>query len=251
MPNITPSTKLYKPTIVKKEIDDSHYYYVDGKFFPGVTTILHETLPMPFALRKWLGDVGTERATQKFERAGERGTAIHEACERLLLGEEVNLDLEFPAKKDKKCMVAFTNWIEKVKPVIKDSKHIEMIVASESGFAGTVDLVCEIDKEPWILDWKTSAGVYDSHKLQLIAYQQALYEMTGIRAKIGILHLNFRTKRGYTLVEKMEISKRPLEFADFMKVFEVYKMLNGGKIPEPPIADLYPPIISLYQKENT
>jgi len=250
MPQIKPAKlKLYQPVIVRKEIDDSHYYFVDDKFFPGVTTILHETLPMPFALRKWIGDVGTEKAERKLEKAGDRGTAIHNACEALLKGEEVDLEHDFPNKNDKKCVTAFVNWVNEVNPVIKDHAHIEAVVASQNGFAGTLDIFCYIDDEPWIIDLKTSSGIYDAHKLQIIAYQQAWYEMTGIKAKMGILHLNYRTKRGYSLVDKIEIGKRELEFGDFMKVFEVYKLLNGGKIPEPPVADLYPPVISLYKKE--
>ena len=240
---------LYQPVIVRKEIDGSHYYFVNDEFVPGVTTILHQTLPMPDALRSWIGDVGNEKAQQKLERAGERGTNIHNACEALLRGEEVNLEKEFPNKIDKKCVASFVNWAHETNPVIMDPSHIEAVVASKYGFAGTLDIFCYINDEPWIIDIKTSGGIYESHKLQIIAYQQAWYEMTGIMAKTGLLHLNYRTKKGFSLVEKMTIGGREIEFSDFKKVFEVYKMLNGGKIPEPPKTDVYPPIISLYKKE--
>ena len=39
--------------IVRKEIDDSHYYFVDGEFYPGVTSILEEAAPVPYALKQW------------------------------------------------------------------------------------------------------------------------------------------------------------------------------------------------------
>lgn len=240
---------LYQPVIIRKEIDGSHYYYVDDKFVPGVTTILHEALPTPFALRQWIGDVGNEKAQEKLERAGERGTNIHNACEALLKGEEINLEQSFPNKSDKKCVSAFVNWAHEYNPVIMDPSHIEATLASKHGYAGTLDIFCYIQDEPWIIDIKTSSGIYESHKLQIKAYQQAWYEMTGIMAKTGILHLNHRTKKGYSLIEKMTIGGRELEFGDFLKVFEVYKMLNGGTIPEPPLVDSYPPIISLYKKE--
>ena len=246
-----PATKntLYQPVITRKEVDGSHYYYVDNKFVPGVTTILHDTLPTPVALRQWIGDVGNEKAQQKLERAGERGTSIHNACEALLKGEEINLEKGFPNKADKKCVASFVNWVYETNPVIADPAHIEATVASVHGYAGTLDIFCYIDDEPWIIDIKTSSGVYDAHKLQIKAYQQAWYEMTGIMAKTGILHLNYRTKRGYSLIEKMTIGGRELEFGDFLKVFDVYKMLNGGEVPEPPTVDTYPSIISLYKKE--
>ena len=70
----------YNPVIVKKEVNDKHYYFVDGKFHPGVTTILHESMPMPFALKQWIGDLGNEKASMKMNKAADRGTAIHDTC---------------------------------------------------------------------------------------------------------------------------------------------------------------------------
>lgn len=243
-------TSLYSPVIVKKEVNSEHYYYVDGQFFPGVTTILHETLPTPMALRSWIGDVGNEKAQLKLERAADRGTKIHAACESLLRGESVNLDIEFPDRNDKKCVAAFVNWASEFNPDISKGK-IEFVVASQLGFAGTLDIFCYIDDQPWIVDIKTSTGVYDSHKLQVVAYQQAFYEMTGIKANMAILHLNFRTKKGYSFIKDISIGGRELIIGDFVKVFEVYKMLNGGKIPEPPLDNIYPSVISLCNKEVT
>ena len=97
--------RLYQPVIVRKEIDDSHYYFVNDVYVPGVTTILHETLPTPSALRKWIGDVGNEKAQEKLESAGDRGTKIHNACEQLLKGQSVNLWQEFPSYTDKNALL--------------------------------------------------------------------------------------------------------------------------------------------------
>lgn len=252
---------LYAPVITRKQIDDSHYYYIDNgngpEYVPGVTTILHDTLPTPVALRKWIGDVGNEQADKKMNDAAERGTAIHDACEVLLRGEDLYLNQPFLNHKggqysftnsDKKCIVGFVDWCNEFKPEIKSTDDIEFTVASKHGFAGTLDIFCYINDEPWIIDIKTSTGIYDSHKLQVIAYQQALYEMRGIKANVGILHLNYRTKKGYSLIDKIEINKKKLTFKDFMKVFDTYKMLNGGKIKGPPLKSVYPDVINLYDK---
>lgn len=233
--------------IVKKEMDGSHFYYVDGKFFPGVTTILGEAMPTPYALRYWIGEVGNEKAQVKLERAGERGTAIHNACELLLRGETLDLR-KFPQKEDKRCLAGFVNWVSEFNPKFDDTqKDIEFTVASQVGYAGTVDFKCTLENEPWIVDIKTSAAVYDSHKLQLGAYQQAYFEMTGIKARMGILHLNSKVKKGWTFHQDLEIAGKPVEFEDFKKVFEVYKMLNGGKIKEPNLTEVYPDFLNLYQ----
>jgi hypothetical protein len=242
---ITPN--LYQPVIKREEIDDSHYYFVDGVYFPGVTTILHETLPTPFALRQWIGDIGNEKAQQKLESAADRGTRIHNACESLLRGEDVHLGRDFSNSNDKKCVVAFADWVNEYNPFIQSPEDIEFTVASRHGFAGTLDIFCYINDEPWIIDIKTSTGIYESHKLQIVAYQQALYEMRGIQAKTAILHLNYRTKKGYSFINKIDIGGRRLEFGDFMKVFEVYKILNGGEIKSPPIKNTYPDVINLFK----
>lgn len=241
--------KLYKPVIVRKEVDDEHFYWVNGKYVPGVTRIIQEAMPMPYALRYWIGEVGNEKAEAKLKKAGERGTSIHDACEALLRGRTVHLDKEFPDRKDKKCIVAFIDWAYKIQPKI-DPKYIEFTVASRHGYAGTLDLFCYIDKEPWIIDLKTSAGIYDSHMIQLTSYQHAFKEMSGIEAKMGILHLNYRTKKGWSFIDKIQIKKKPVTIDDFLKVFEVYKMINGGVIPPPPITDIYPSQVRLYDEKK-
>lgn len=243
--------ELYQPVIVRKELDDQHYYYVDEKFTPAVTTILSETLPMSLGLKNWIGDVGNEKAQMKMEKAAERGTAIHEACEKLILGEEINLEKDFPERQDKKVLVGFINWFVDYQPKPLKNLKPEYIVASKLGFAGTVDYPCMINNLPYVVDFKTSKSVsYDSYKLQLVAYKHAIYEMTGIECRMGILHLTPMTKKGYSFIDddRMEIKKKKVEISDFLAVLNLYKVLNGGQIPEPDLTEIYPPIIKLERK---
>lgn len=240
---------MYQPVIVKKQVNEEHFYWVNDRFTPGVTSILQDALPTPYALRQWIGDVGNEKAQAKLERAGARGSAIHNACEKLLFGGTVKLYEEFPDPTDQKCIVSFVNWMAKFQPEIVEN-GIEMVVASEMGYAGTLDILCKVKGELWIVDIKTSANVYDSHKLQLTAYQNAIKEMTGELPKMGILHLNHRTKIGYSFHTDLEIKGKPVTIDDFMKVLDVYLVLNGGIIPEPPMMNVYPEEITLVEKED-
>lgn len=269
---------LYKPIIVKKDVDNEHFYYVDDVFMPSVTKLLGETMPTPFALRQWIGEVGNEKAQEKLERAGDRGTKIHDACERLLRGEEVNLAEEFKDKKDKKCIASFINWVNECNPIllpnwtpeirekagVTDEQYqlltnlfgdgIEFVVASRLGYAGTGDLLCIINNNVYIVDFKTSASVYDSHFLQITGYQGAVTEMVGIMARRAILHLNPKTIKGYNFIEKIEIGKKDVTIDDFHLVLDMYKMLNGGVIPEPKLQDIYPDVVTLYassKKQST
>jgi len=151
--------KLFQPAIVRKELNDEHYYYVDGKFFPSVTKILHETLPTPIALKKWLGDLGNEKAEEKMERAGTRGTLIHQACEKLIKGETINLDQDFPKREDKKSLVGFVNWFADFQPQPIPNTTPEMTVASQSGYAGTIDYPCQINTQAQLLNQKIVRGI--------------------------------------------------------------------------------------------
>lgn len=260
---------LYNPKIVRKEVDTSHHYYVDGVFFPGVTTILHKTLPMPEGLSRWRGNIGNDAADLTFELAGSQGTQIHNAVERLLKGGKIKLKEEFAVvpglstkrqmDKRKKMLVGFCHWYHEYQPTI-DTNLIEFTVASRLGFAGTLDLATTMcfdqhlkpktKPQPWIIDFKTSSGIYISHYLQIIAYKQAYFEMTGQLCNVGILHLNPRVRKGYTFVTKMAIKKKEVLIDDFLTVFEQYKMLNGGKIESPKLVDVYPDELQLYKQEK-
>ena len=235
--------KLYKPEIVKKVIDDTHYYYVDGVFKPSVTKILQEAMPTPFALRQWIGEVGNDKAKEKLEKAGERGTALHNACEEMLRGVEIDLT-QFTVEADKKCLVAFKNWCAEYQPEIVE---IEKILASELDYAGTLDILCKIKGVLTIVDIKTSSAVYDEHILQITAYQNALKEMTGELANRMILHLNPRTKIGYSVWEEkdMMIGNCIVTVNSFMTVYNMYLMLNGGEIPQPKEVIDYPLTLKL------
>lgn len=242
---------LYQPVIVRKEINDEHFYFVDGVFYPSVTKILSEALPTPYALRQWLGDVGNEVAQKKMEDAAKQGTLIHNACQSLILGATINLKDQFPKKIQKKMLTGFINWFAAYQPKRLTLGGLtfqpEMIVASRHGYAGTMDFVCEIQGEAYIVDWKTSSGVHDSHKLQVTAYQNAFEEMYGIKPKRGILHLNAKSMLGFTFhdEDKFVIKKTNITINDFLAVMNVYKMLNGGVSPEPPLEDTYPDILKL------
>jgi hypothetical protein len=251
---------MYKPVIIKKVVNDEHYYYVDDKFVPSVTKILHEAMPMPIGLKMWLGDVGNEKADQKLNQAAARGTYLHNLCESLLNGVEINLN-EVADRKDKKSLVSFVNWFSDFQP---NNIEVEQVVASTLGYAGTLDIKCTIEPEfleknkikpqydtnRWIIDIKTSRSIYTEHKLQVTAYQEAVYEMTGDRCNRAILHLNPLTKLGYKFDNDFTIEDKLITVDDFMTVLNMYKMINGGVIPEPPIMEEYPETLTLMPKKD-
>lgn len=224
--------------IVRKEIDDSHYYWVNGEFVPGVTTILDEAAPMPFGLKQFFLNNTPESAGEISNTAKALGSKMHDAYERLLNGLTLNLKEDYPSTKEKKHICSFAKWYEDFKP---KSIQTEQTVASvKYKYAGTLDCLCKIGSETWIIDFKTSAGIYWNYEVQVAAYKQAVLETLGIEVdKMGILRTNSKHKCGYEFKEV----NRP--FSEFEQVYKTYLSLHDGKIPEPPLIDVYPDVIQL------
>lgn len=220
--------------VIRKEIDDSHYYWIDGEFVPGVTTIL-ESGPVSYGLKSfWQGNTA-EEANKKMNDAADFGTLMHDAYERLLNGEELDLVNDFKDIKAKKHLMSFHNWFHEFKPDVKTIKTEHVIGSKKYKYGGTLDLACVKDGELWIVDFKTSAGIYTNYERQIVAYKQAYEEMYGEKVKhTAILRTGSQHKCGYEFKE----TERPFE--SFLSVYNTYVDENGGKIPEPPEVDVYP-----------
>jgi hypothetical protein len=55
------------------------------------------------------------------------------------------------------------------------------VYSREHDYAGTLDVVGEVDGQLAVVDWKTSKAVYDEMRLQAAAYAQAWAEMYDLR----------------------------------------------------------------------
>jgi len=199
---------------IKQEIErvdvycfDERFYQVtlpDGtkRFQPSMTYMLSQVNPTGYGLMKWVGDVGNETAYQIKTQAGEDGSFIHEAIEKILngekiLGEYINQHFRSNrALKIKKCLKSFLDWYEEYKP---ETISIERTVWNdELGFAGTLDYTCIIDGRLYTIDWKSSKSISDGHRIQVVGYNYADNKGRGIPA---ILHLGNTTKKGYSFLE--------------------------------------------------
>jgi hypothetical protein len=235
----TQEFKLTNPfEIVRREQDGTHYYYINDAFYPSVTRILDEAAPMPYSLRNWLATNTPEQQEEVKNVSLGLGSKMHDAYERLLSGAELNLDKDYPTTKEKKHIMSFVQWFHDTAPQTICTE--EAVASLQYKFAGTLDYACKIGGELWIIDFKTSAGIYYNYELQVAAYRQAYEEMYGVKvAHVGIVRTNTRHKCGYEFKEII----RP--FQEFKNVYDTYVAMNGGKIPEPPLVDAYPQTVKL------
>jgi len=102
------------------------------------------------------------------------GKEVHAYAEAVLKGEprpRLTTDEAMQAAS------AFEEWLRyhHVKPLAIERR----LMSKEHWFAGTTDLVAEIDGHIAIADFKTSSGIYHEYALQLAAYRMAWLEENG------------------------------------------------------------------------
>lgn len=187
------------PTAARKGLvfyEASHRYKLDGRWVPGVTTILG-VLNKP-ALTKWavtsvaeyvadhreaIGHLYVagrgpmvaalkETPWQKRDDAADRGTKLHDYAERILRGAEVDVPDDL-APVVESALRFLDEW--RIEPVL-----IEVAVGSrEHSYGGTLDLAaryvnpCTGEHGVGIFDWKSGKRIYAAACFQLNAYGHA------------------------------------------------------------------------------
>lgn len=223
---------------------DERFYckIVNGEriFQPSVTHIIGCAYPSSFALMEWRGDVGNKRADEILEETGVDGSFVHESIQGILEGHSVDgslINSKFSPRRSlkiKRCLKAFLDWHEKFKPVILKLESI--VWSDEYGFAGTLDLLCEIEKKTYLVDFKTSKSLHDSHKVQVCAYGMA--EKADY---VALLHLGNTTKQRYSFKVLTDEERKEGESA-FMMTNALFKVLNPNARPS---EETFPEVFTL------
>jgi hypothetical protein len=164
--------------------EEGHRYLLDGVRTTSVTTILSAGIPKP-QLVPWAARVAAEYAvanpgasyeeikdapTRERDKAGIRGTAVHDLAEEIIHGRQVDVPDELYPYVD-----GYVRFLDSfsVNPVL-----VERTVAHRGmGYAGRFDAIVELPTlhgtAPVMMDLKTSNGVYRETKAQCAAYSLA------------------------------------------------------------------------------
>lgn len=194
--------KKIKEDIVQITTTDERWYEYKGKFYPSVTWIA-SFYPKGIQFMKWLASKGWNEAEAIKVMRGIEGSKVHSAIEVLLNGGAIKHDekilnnetgeKEELSVQEYETIVSFYEWYKKVKP--KTIKTEFNIITDK--YAGTVDYLCEIEGQRYIIDFKTSQNIYPEHKIQISAYQRAIGN-----CKMAILQLGYnRNKNKYKFTE--------------------------------------------------
>lgn len=178
---------------------NNHTYRLDGKYVPGVTTLIKGGLPAP-ALMYWSArsvaeyvadhpdDVEALRRMgrgpmvqalkevpwQKRDTAGERGTEVHAIAERVVTGEAVDVPDEI-ADYVAAALDFMDTW--GIEPLIIEGR----VAHRKHWWAGTGDLWARCrDGRTAYFDWKTAAsGIWPETAYQCAAYTHAEFVQDG------------------------------------------------------------------------
>lgn len=146
-------------------------YEIDGVWYPRITRIVN-IKAKPALYRYYASAKDYRTAEDQKERSAEEGTMVHEAAEKILIGENPEFDpLIAPS------VAAFRNFLDNY-DVMALPEHIEMRIRHpEHRYAGTLDALAVINGKFGILDIKTSQAIYRDYNLQTSAYLGAIKEI--------------------------------------------------------------------------
>lgn len=233
-------------------IGDQRFYQREpGKFYPSVTYVL-SYFPKGKFFEDWIKQVGynSEIIVRK---AGEEGTETHELIEQFLAGEKLTwIDdkgkVQYPLIVWQ-MLLRFADFWNTVKPKLVAVEH--HIFSDKHKYAGTIDLVVEIDSELWVLDIKTSNSIHKSYDLQLAAYAKAWNETFDTKIeRTAIIWLKSPSRKidksgkkiqgdGWALKEAEDIEHN---FEMFSKIYDIFRMENPKMVP---MSEILPNIIQL------
>ena len=262
---IEKNSNIYKKSVTRLlEIDqksqrvnilDQRFYTRKDKYYPSVTSIL-QFMPKGKFFETWLKDVG-HNADIIARKAADEGTQVHEMVEKYLEGEKIEwLDEQGQTKCSLdvwRMLLKFVEFWSTYEPKLLGSEvHL---FSDKYEYAGTCDLVVELNGEVWLLDIKTSNSIHTAMDLQLSAYSQAWNEIFKEKVtRAGILWLK-SSKRGEGKGDKIqgkgwEIYESPRTLEEnmtlFLKIYDLYKLENPND--KPSIND-YPISVQLKKKK--
>lgn len=210
----------------------AHRYTLDGKKVTGVTTILNAGIPKP-ALVHWAAKSVAEFVAdnealieqmrpggreplvsylkavpnQKKTDAAVRGTDIHKIAEQIILGESVEVPAHLVAHVE-----GYARLIDdfQIEPLFTERS----VANRKRWYAGRFDCIAKFRGETWLLDWKTSKGIYGETSLQTATYASSEFMVTDDDPdteipmphidRIGVVHI---TESGSTIHDLGDIKK--------------------------------------------
>lgn len=166
---------------------------------------------------------------KRFVEASEFGTKAHALIEADLTGKPI-----VRSELDTTLQVLLDGWLRVKREHKISARMIEVPVGSTRfGFAGTCDIIGELDGEPFILDLKT--GTYDKKAgLQMSAYREAWRELTG--ESLGMAGVSVRVREAwenrklYPEIHTFRYGHISYCWSAFLSCFNTWRSIHSTKL---------------------
>lgn len=234
---MTKTVKLENGHIVTFD-EEKHVYIKDNNYVVGMSTLLGK-LASP-ALENWKISSQVNAIKKQMELEGipldkidkiiinakaqakmqndnilSIGSIVHKLVEKWLKGDKI---VEPDDKVIADCFAKFKRFWTKHKLKVVES---EKILYSERGYCGTLDLIAKDPKgNIWLIDIKTSKGLFLTMLLQLHGYKIAYEEQT--KKKINKMYI-VRLPKTNEDFEAREISYQPVHAKAFLGLLNCHK----------------------------
>ena len=214
-----------------RKTGEKYFILETQEYYPSVTTILN-VINKP-ALLLWAAgqvyDYIIEQETMpdrktataaiylKRDKAASVGSTMHSFYEAI--GNGARPDVDGLPEEIRGYGQAFMGWMASFNPTFIKTEHT--VWSKNHKYAGTADaIVKDQSGATWLIDFKTSKGIYDEHGIQLSAYKHAIEEKDNITIhKQAVVQL----KPDGTFV--MQEFNTPLEV--FLGAKKLWGYLNG------------------------
>ena len=142
---------------------------VESTWKPSVTT-LENIISKGIMFERWIANFGGYNKVQEYVgKKADDGTLVHNYIDQLVLtgGIDVKKDTENHIKK---YLLSFLQWWSETKVIPVASEM--SLYHKDIPFSGTADLICYIDGQLSLVDYKTGNEYPTSHRIQLCCYKE-------------------------------------------------------------------------------
>lgn len=208
--------------IERLDEETGRHYDVDGKSLPSVTTVI--SFINAHKWKEWRNKVGEEEANRRSKRATGRGTRLHKVFEVYIENGDYKSLKEYTPQAELMFKASKFYLDTRLDNIYQQETKM---FSNKIGVAGTVDLICEVDGELSVVDFKTTKELkpeswMEDYFVQLSAYWAMFSEKTGVVPR-KLVVFQVAENGDVQIVERRNIMKYLTTLQDYVSTFIRYR----------------------------